>query len=718
MNHMISLRLPDRGAVPERGFRFSVGLMTLCLVMLSVGSKPALSQTSYPMLMSIEPVAAQVGQTSEHVVKSRYTMRGAYRVLVSGTGVSGEVVDPEEEKNEKPKALLALTVRFSVDSNVLPGVRDVRIATPSGISTVGQLVVVSDRVVVETADNNGSETAQTVTLPATLCGRIEKAEDVDFFRFHADSGQTLSFHVQCMRLQNRIHDLQQHADPIISIRNSSGSTVAASDNQFFGDPFISHTFDQAGDYFFEIRDVRYQGNQYWGYCIEANGRPFATTAYPIAVAAKEPSTSLQLIGYALTGDGQSQLSISGDFVNGLQRLPVPVNSSDYQPMSLVITGQPTTSEADGDNQTAENAQAVTVPMGINGRIEVASDIDCFVFDAKQGQRYSFEVVARRAQSSLDPHLRILDEQGNQLQINDDMRLGKRSFADSIIENWLVPKDGRYVIEIRDLHLRGGDSFVYFIAATRSAAKFLLYADTDKTPLTPGTSGVVFVRAEKKNGFDGEIQLHVDGLPQGVTASCGRILAGKGQDGCIVFKAGAEVKQQVSEITISGTSSSQDAEGKTTNLKAEAVIYQEIYQPGGGRGHWPVTAHAVSVGSPSDLRGVTLSTHQVAIAAGKSTVIDVEIQRAEGFDKNVTLEVTLAHLSSVYGNSLPEGVSIDKAKSKTALTAGATRGKITLTASADAPAVEKQQIVVMANVSLNFVMKATYASDPVFVTVTR
>ena len=200
---------------------------------------PAIGQQSYPMLMSIEPVAAQIGQTSEHVVKSRYTMEDAYEVLVSGDGVTGEVVLPESKAGDKkPAALQSLTVRFTVDPAATPGVRDFRIATPTGISTTGQLVIVGDQVISESGDNNTLANANAFQTPATVCGRIEKAEDVDFFKFHAEAGETLCFHVRCMRLQDRIHDLQQHADPILSIRNASGSTVASADNVFAADPFL------------------------------------------------------------------------------------------------------------------------------------------------------------------------------------------------------------------------------------------------------------------------------------------------------------------------------------------------------------------------------------------------------------------------------------------------------------------------------------------------
>ncbi len=324
----------------------------------------------------------------------------------------------------------------------------------------------------------------------------------------------------------------------------------------------------------------------------------------------------------------------------------------------------------------------------------------------------------RAGSSLDPHLRILSEQGSQQQLSDDVRIGKRNFADSRIENWSVPADGKYIIEVRDVHLRGGQSFVYFLDVTRSEPHFTLFTDTDKTPLTPGTSGVVFVRTEKKNGFDGEIQLQVAELPPGVTATCGKILPGKRQDGCIVLTAAADAKPVAQPIRISGTATVVDANDQPRQLRSDATVYQETYQPGGGRGHWPVDGHVISVGKPGDVRKVTLSTHDVNLKPGQSASIDVEIERAEGFDKNVTLEVIYQHLNTVYGDPLPEGVSVDKSASKVLLTGGATKGKITLKAAPNAQLVDKQVFAVMANVSINFVMKATYASDPSFLTVSK
>lgn len=691
--------------------------LTPVVAALVVTISSAYGQQSYPMLMSIDPVAAQVGATSEHVVKSRYTMEDAYDVLISGEGVRGEVVLPEpKEQDKKPSALQSLKLRFKVDSDATPGVRDFRIATPTGISTTGQLFIAKDPVVVESGDNNTVEKANEIKLPATICGRIEKAEDVDFFKFHATAGDQFFFHVHCMRLQDRIHDLQQHADPLLSIRSASGSTVAAADNVFAADPFLSHTFEETGDYFLELRDVRYQGNQYWCYAVEVNTRPFVQTVFPLAIG-QDNEHLVELIGNGLVQSTQGNVTLGSQQGTGIQQALVSVNDGLRQPVTVIRTDQPTEQESTQENDTTETAQSITVPLGINGRVETPADIDYYRFEAKKGERYTFEVTARRAASPLDAHLRILNEKGSSQQLSDDVRIGKRNFADSRVENWTVPADGAYLIEVRDVHLRGGPAYVYFLEARRSEPHFTLFADTDKTPLTPGTSGVVFVRTEKKNGFDGEVQLQIDGLPDGVTAACGKILSGKRQDGCIVLKAAADAKPVAKNIRISGVATIGEGDDQR-KISTDAVVYQETYQPGGGRGHWPVDSHVVSVGKPGDVRSVKLSSHELTLKPGESTSIDVEIERAEGFDKNVTLEVIYQHLSSVYGDPFPEGVTIDKSASKVLLTGGATKGKITLKAAANASPAKRQLFTVMANVSINFVMKATYASDPVYVTIEK
>ena len=683
----------------------------------------SLAQISYPMVMSLKPVAIQTGTTTECEVNSRYTMLGTYQLTVGGTGVMAEIVSPEMPElkpGEKPKEITKLKVKFSVAADALPGVREFRLASPHGASTIGQLVVVRDPVVFEIADNNTPKKGQPVSLPATLCGVIEKGEDFDFWKFSAEAGQMISFHVLCQRLQDKIHDLQVHADPILFLKDMKGTVLAMSDNSFFADPFLAHRFEHAGEYLLEIRDVRYQGNVDWTYCIEANSRPYVTGAFPKAIRLGV-ETTVELSGIGLPAEQKGVVRIPEGTASGLVMSPVRMGDQTSNPVGFYVTDLPILVEPTSDKDSIMTAVPFEVPQVISGRIDAPSDLDCYSFMAKKGERFSFEVIARRQMSNLDSFVRILNEQGQAVREDDDGRFGRLTYADTWLEGWEAPSDGRYTVEIRDGLLRGGPGFEYALKVTRTQPYFMLEVDTDKTQLTPGTHGAVFVRAVRKHGFVGEIQLHIDGLPPGVVANCGRILAGKGLDGCISLFASPDLKPVAKDVRIWGTATHPvpgAPEATNIELTATAVPYQEYYSPGGGRGHYPVETHCVAVGTSGDLLAVKLSETEIRLKPGESKKILVNLQRASDVNANVTLDFMYRHLEQVYANSLPEGVTMEGNQSKTLLTGTDSEGFITLKADKSAPPVDRQVSAIMANFALNFVMKATYASPPVFVTVEK
>lgn len=686
----------------------------------------AVAQTSYPMVMSLKPVAVQVGTTSECEVQSRYSLLGTHHVFFSGEGLTAEIVPPdvpESKPGEKPKEVTKLKLKITASPDALPGVREFRLATPRGASTVGQIVVVRDPVTVEQLNNDTREQAQAVTLPATLCGTIEKAEDFDFFKFRAEAGQSFTFHVRGQRLEDKIHDLQNHLDPILFLRDAAGNVLAMSDNAFFGDPFLAYSFASEGEYVLEIRDVRYQGNPYWEYCIEIADRPFVTQVFPMAFN-PGTETSVELTGWLLPNATaetplRTPLSVPDSFSRGIHQFPLMVNDRPTLPVPVYVTDLPVVIEQAGNDEGIASAQQVTTPVVVCGRIEKPQDVDLFSFSAQKGQKLCFEVLARRCQSNLDSYLRILNEKGQVLREEDDLRIGRMSHADTWIEGWEAPAEGIYHVEIRDTHLRGGSGYGYVLQITPATPTFELQLDTDKTQLTPGTHAVLFARAQRKHGFTGEIQLHVEGLPPGVTATCGRILNTRYSDGAIVLSAAPDAPLGASNIRVWGTATHPRGEGEPPlELRADAVAYQEIYNPGGGRGHWPVDHHMVCVGQPSDILGVEVSETNLRLKPGDSKKLEIKVRRSPDYKGNITLDLTFNHLEQIFASSLPEGVKIDGAKSKTLLTGGASEGYITLTIDKNAPAVEQQLICVMANISINFVMKATYSSPPIFLTIEK
>jgi len=674
------------------------------------------AQTSYPMLMTLQPIAVQIGTTGELEVQSRYSMWGANQVIISGEGLSGEVIHPElppVKEGVKPTepSLTTLKIRFTATANAAPGVREFKLLTPRGVSTVGQIVVTRDKVVFEDIKSDSSEKAMVFEIPATLTGVIEKVEDRDYFKFSIDAPTQLVFHCRCMRLQDRIHDLQKHADPMITIKNSQGSTIAANDNYFAADPFMVVEFKQVGEYYLEVRDVRFTGNKYWNYAIDVLNRPFATNVFPLAISATKPTT-FELIGESVPTDKMiTYVPVTTGLPLGPQMLSLKDEQQVFDPVAVYVSEETILLESTTDNNDKEHAQPIQIPAVINGRVSSEADIDYYQFAAQKGDKISFEIIARRRQSMLDSYLVLENSAGGQLKTADDFQFGRRTYWDSRIENYVVPNDGIYYIAVYDRHLRGGAEFVYALEITHSRPSFELLLDTAKTLTSPGTGGVVFCRTKRLNGFTGEVQLHVSGMPTGVTAFAGRIL-GDAADGCIIFQAAKGAPLGAANVRIYGTAVDGDEEDV---VEVDALAYQETYMPGGGRNHFPVEVHTVSVQAPSDIQSLKLSTQEITLRPGEEVRIDVEMTRAEGFDKNISLDVLFKHLSSVWGDTLPKGVKLDGSKSKILITGKETKGHITLVADDKIEKVERQQVSVMANISLNFVMKATYSSKPLFIT---
>src|SRR5438105_99083 len=198
-------------------------LLLVCATAICLGMPfPfAAGQTSYPMLTDTFPVAVQRGKATDIMVEGQMDFSGIYKVLFDEPGFNADVLETplpkpgrgrrgKQNPNRKPTPR-SVKLRLTVATGARLGVHEFRLASSLGISSVGQLVVVEDPVVQESGDNNTLARANPIPVPCVVSGRIEAAEDVDFYKFHATAGETITFDVQCARLQDKIHDLQKHA---------------------------------------------------------------------------------------------------------------------------------------------------------------------------------------------------------------------------------------------------------------------------------------------------------------------------------------------------------------------------------------------------------------------------------------------------------------------------------------------------------------------------
>jgi hypothetical protein len=187
-------------------------------------------------------------------------------------------------------------------------------------------------------------------------------------------------------------------------------------------------------------------------------------------------------------------------------------------------------------------------------------------------------------------------------------------------------------------------------------------------------------------------------------------------GLLVVSAAPDAPLDAAAVEIVGTADAM-IDGKTEVLTRKAVAVEEIYLPGGGRGRFDARLQAVAVTQPSDILDVQVKPEKLVVKPGDEVKIDVTLKRRPDYDKAVTLDVPLRHLGGTFANPLPPGVTVVEGKSKTLLGTGNV-GHITLKVDGNAAPIEDVPICIQAHVSINFVVKISYASPPILLTIRK
>ncbi len=146
-------------------------------------------------------------------------------------------------------------------------------------------------------------------------------------------------------------------------------------------------------------------------------------------------------------------TIAPDTPLGQYDLRVVCANGLSSPRPFVIGNRPEQVEVEPNE---DSPSAATVPLGvvINGRIEKRGDLDCFRFEARQGQRVVIECLAKRIDSQLRAVLEVFDQRGQRLAS------GRAYFGVDPLIDFRVPADGAYVVKVHDLVYAGGAQHFY------------------------------------------------------------------------------------------------------------------------------------------------------------------------------------------------------------------------------------------------------------------
>lgn len=440
-----------------------------------------------------------------------------------------------QRKEDYPKDYLG-SVKIAKDAPL--GTRKWRVHTSQGV-TPRMKFVVGDLPEVIEQEIDGEPVPTGVQLPVTINGRIFPREDVDIWTFDAKAGQRISCEVNASRIGSPL-------DSRIEIRDPDGNVLTENVDALGVDSFLQFAAPKTGRYECRIHDIEFGGLQHYVYRLTIRQGRYLETVYPLGGRRGETVT-LQLSGADLPV-ADTVFSIPQDSDRKLN-LTLPNVASNT--LALVTSNVPEHLEVEPNDQAEMvKPEAVPVESGIvfNGRIDQPGDIDQFRFSADAGKTLVIEVESSRLGTELDSVLTVLSADGKQLKLNDDLAGG---VPDSRIV-WKVPNGESFFISIRDqFDDRGGSRFAYRISISEvSDQHFELKLPVDTVNIEQAAETKLKIGIDRSFGFKGEVELSVDGLPDGVTAEPVKIAKNR-QDAQLIIKVSESAKPQIAELRIIG-----------------------------------------------------------------------------------------------------------------------------------------------------------------------
>jgi hypothetical protein len=553
-----------------------------------------------PRLTSVVPAGGKAGTTVE-VTFTGTDLEEPQQLLFSHPAIKAEAIEtpppPPDPKKPPPNPAPKPTVtkfKVTIPADVPLGLHDVRLVNHWGVSNPRAFVVGDLNEVVEKEPNNDVGEAQRVELNTTVTGAITAPTDVDYFVFAAKKGQRVVISCLATTIDSRLQaDLQ--------VYDARGRLLAANRQYHGGDALTDITVPEDGDYLVRLCEFTHtQGNAEFFYRLSITTAPWIDAIHPCVV---EPGkqTPITIYGRNLPGgqrdpsaviDGRVLEKLTAtvnvpndpaalqrvDFRGRIPALGTGLTGFEYRvknatgvsnPFLLTYAHAPVVLDNE-KNDTAAEAQEIMLPCEIAGRVEKKRDRDWYAFHAKKGEVWNIELLSERLGAASDMYFLLRNAANNADIVEQDDEPNTISFklftrsSDPAIYRFTASADGKYLLLVasRGADLLAGPQHFYRVRLTPDQPDFQLVVmppsdyNPDGACARQGSNQYYTVFAWRRDGFNGDITLSMEGLPPGVT--CPPQVLGPGlRQAALVVTAAPDAPSWTGEVRVKGTAKLKD-----------------------------------------------------------------------------------------------------------------------------------------------------------------
>lgn len=587
-----------------------VGAASLWLVSASLAQQVCLPA---PRLLTVMPMGGQVGSTVEVAITGE-SIEDTSELLFSTPKITAKPKTGADGKAEPNK----FVVTIAPDAPV--GVHEARVVARLGVSSSRAFSVGTLAELTRAKANNSLETAVELK-PNSVCNAVMTKRAVDFYSFVGTKGKRVVVDCAATGIDSKL-------TPVVIVADAQGRDLSV--NRTGG--FVDFTPPVDGKYVVKVHGLTFQGGT-------------------------EHFYRLALLDAPASGPAPRQASTN------------TVSSVSWNPAAL--SNLPQLAEAEPNNHPAE-AQKITLPCNIEGRFFPAADVDTYEFAAKKGETWWVEVASERLGLPTDPFVVVqrVTKDGAQEKLIDVAELNDIPSPMKVSTNGYsydgppydagsadplgkveIKEDGTYRLQVRDLFggTRTDPNHAYCLVVRKAAPDFALAAwaihmtlrNGDRAALSKpialrGGATVAFeVVVVRKDGFDGEIELAMEGLPKGITASGLKIPAGKTK-GMMLITAEEEAPRSFATAKIVGRA---QINGGTMSHEARLASMA-----------WPVRDATGEIPKPRLMADVPVSTSGAEYAPLSIVPGEKKVWEAKAGEK-LTIPLKLTWRSEFSGTSI-------------------------------------------------------------------
>ena len=538
--------------------RTSVLTLALCAASL-VDAIPGVAQQGclpMPRLLTVTPMGGRAGTIVEVAITHQH-VDAAQELLFSTPTITAKPVLAADGKPVPDR----FVVTIAPDAPL--GVHDARILSRLGVSSPRAFAVGDLQEVVRTASNTSIAAALPLPLNS-ICNATTTDRAIDFYSFRAVKGGRVV--VECNTL-----GIDSKLNAVVIVADAEGNDLLVSRNG----GLLDFTPPRDGTYLVKVHGLAFQGGSEQIYRLSLREVPGT------GPAARQDVTR-RVSAFSWPPEGLSAQALTAD-----------------------------TEPNDGPGPP----QKISLPCDITGSFVPANDADVFEFPARKGDVWWVEVASERLGMNTDPFVlvqRVTTTDGKETltdvaeldDIAHPMKPGTFipastytgppyiSGSPDVLGKITIPEDGIYRLRLHDLLGGPGTDAgsIYRLVIRQASPDFALVSwaahlqmrqndfGTFSKPIALRAGGTMAfeVVVVRRDGFDGEIELSMEGLPPGVRASGLTIPAGR-QQGMLFITADETATPALSIARIFGRSRIDGVE-VTRPCRLASVVWTIDYAP--------------------------------------------------------------------------------------------------------------------------------------------